>query len=92
MSTSPWICLQFRDNYDLAIIVSGDQDHLPAVQAVKNAGKTVVNVAFKDDIDKVPPGSAKLLNETADRSLVIPYKTFAEFLKVPVRKKQDEEK
>ena len=84
--------LQFRDNYDLAIVISGDQDHLPAVQAAKNAGKTVVNVAFKDDIDKAPPSNAKLLNETADRSLVIPYKIFAKFLKVPVKKKKDGDK
>jgi hypothetical protein len=32
--------------YDLAIIVSGDQDYVPAAQAVKDMGKPVVNVGF----------------------------------------------
>jgi uncharacterized LabA/DUF88 family protein len=36
----------FRDIYDVAVIVSGDQDYVPAVQAVKDSGKHVVNVAF----------------------------------------------
>ena len=72
--------LQMRDAYDIAIIVSGDQDYLPVVQAIKNAGKTVVNVSFKDNSGKMLPGGAKRLNEAADRPLIIDYATFADFL------------
>ena len=78
--------LQLRDIYDLAIVVSGDQDHLPAVQAVKNAGKTVVNVAFTDAEGNMLPGGAKQLNEAADRPLIIDYATFADFLGLSARK------
>ena len=43
-------------NYDLAVIVSGDQDYVPAAQAVKNMGKPVVNVAFKARNGVLLPG------------------------------------
>jgi hypothetical protein len=45
-------------NYDLAIIVSGDQDYVPAAQAVKNLGKSVVNVAFLARSGLLLPGGA----------------------------------
>lgn len=72
--------LQMRDTYDLAVIVSGDQDYLPAVQAVKNAGKTVVNVAFSARSGELLPGGAKRLNESTDWSLTVDYKTLAEYM------------
>ena len=77
--------LQLRDIYDLAVIVSGDQDYVPAVQAVKNAGKTVVNVAFTDAENNMLPGGAPQLNEVADRPLIIGYAKFAEFLGLSVK-------
>ena len=78
--------LQLRDIYDLAVIVSGDQDYVPAVQAIKNAGKTVVNVAFTDAENNMLPGGAPQLNEVADRPLIINYAKFAEFLGLSVKK------
>ena len=78
--------LQLRDIYDLAVIVSGDQDYVPAVQAVKNAGKTVVNVAFTDAKKNMLPGGAPQLNEVADRPLIIGYAKFAEFLGLSAKK------
>ena len=71
--------LQMRDIYDTAVIISGDQDYLPAVQAVKNAGKTVVNVAFSAN-GVLLPGGAKRLNECTDWSLTVDYRTFAQYL------------
>ena len=35
------------DMYDVAVIFSGDQDYVPAVRIVKDAGRMVVNVAFQ---------------------------------------------
>ena len=74
--------LQMRDIYDMAIIVSGDQDYLPAVQAVKNAGKIVVNVAFSDESGGVLPGGAMRLNEATDERVIVDYQTFGEYLEI----------
>jgi len=46
----------FLDQYDVAIIVAGDQDHLPAVEAVKNRGKQVFGVYYENSY------SSKLIN------------------------------
>ncbi|MGI9297451.1 MAG: NYN domain-containing protein [Gammaproteobacteria bacterium] len=72
--------LQMRDAYDIAVVVSGDQDYLPAVHAVKNAGKTVVNVAFSARSGELLPGGAKRLNESADWSLTVDHKTLMEYM------------
>ncbi|MCX6844315.1 MAG: NYN domain-containing protein [candidate division WOR-3 bacterium] len=62
-----------RDIYDAAVIVSGDQDYVPAVQYVKDKGKVVVNVSFKTRGGKLLPGGARRLNQMADWSLCVPY-------------------
>src|SRR3989338_1737838 len=36
--------VRLKDIYDIAVIVSGDQDYVPAVDAIKDFGKHVVNV------------------------------------------------
>ena len=74
--------LQMCDSYDAAVIVSGDQDYLPAVQAVKNAGKTVVNVAFSARSGKLMPGGAKRLNDSTDWSLIVDQKMLAKYMKL----------
>jgi uncharacterized LabA/DUF88 family protein len=48
--------ITLKSIYDLAIIVSGDQDYVPAVKSVKDAGKTVVNVAFLTKRNRLLPG------------------------------------
>jgi uncharacterized LabA/DUF88 family protein len=35
--------------YDVAIIVSGDGDYAPAVEAVKDMGRNVINIFFSDE-------------------------------------------
>lgn len=66
--------------YDTAVIVSGDQDYVPAVQQVKNLGKNVVNVSFEKEDGGLLPGGAKKLNEVTDWSLQIPFTEFQQAL------------
>jgi uncharacterized LabA/DUF88 family protein len=73
--------IMLRDSYDVAVVVSGDQDYVPAVQAVKDSGKRVVNVAFKTKGGKFLPGGARRLNEHTDRAISVPYDQFKKFLR-----------
>lgn len=61
--------VQFAHAYDLALIVSGDQDYVPAVQAAKNLGKQVVNVGFVARNGRLLSGGARRLNQTTDWSV-----------------------
>lgn len=72
--------LMLRDIYDVAIIVSGDQDYVPAVQVVKDSGKQVINVSFKTQNGKLLPGGAIRLNQTTDWNLEISYQDLANHL------------
>ncbi len=38
----------FKNNYDVAIVVSGDRDFVPAIQHVQSAGKRVEVAAYSD--------------------------------------------
>ena len=69
-----------RDIYDVAIIVSGDQDYVPAVQGIKDFGKRVVNVSFRTRQGTFLPGGARRLNQVADFSIEVPYERFHEFM------------
>ena len=66
--------------YDLAVIVSGDQDYVPATQAVKDMGKPVVNVAFLARNGKLLPGGARRLNQVTDWSMALEWDSFRAFL------------
>ncbi|TSA11864.1 MAG: NYN domain-containing protein [Deltaproteobacteria bacterium] len=66
--------------YDMAVIVSGDQDYVPVVQAVKDCGEKVVNVAFLTRSGQLLPGGARRLNQVTDWSLQISYDQFKTFL------------
>lgn len=69
-----------KDIYDIAIIVTGDQDYVPAVQIVKNFGKNVVNVAFETRGGQLLPGGARILNQVTDWSYHMKYDVLAECL------------
>lgn len=69
-------------NYDTAVIVSGDQDYVPAAQAAKNKGKHVVNVAFQARNGLLLPGGAKRLNQVTDWSIAIDWNDLKSFLAV----------
>ncbi len=72
--------LTLSDIYDVAVIVSGDQDYVPAVQVIKDRGKKVVNIAFETRGGKLLPGGARRLNHITDSSLKIPYSEFGDHL------------
>ncbi len=65
--------LELRPIYDLAIIVSGDQDYVPAVQAIKDSGKRVINACFLQTDGTLLPGGARRLNQVTDEVLEFPY-------------------
>ena len=71
-----------REIYDVAVIVSGDQDYVPAVQVVKDFGKIVVNVVFRARNGKLLPGGAWRLNQITDNSIEISYQELIEHLNI----------
>ena len=64
---------QLQNIYDIALIVSGDQDYVPAVQVAKDSGKTVINVAFEARNGRLLPGGARRLNQLTDHALIVKY-------------------
>jgi len=69
-----------REIYDIAVMVSGDQDYVPAVKKVKDFGRSVVNVAFKRRDGRLLPGGARRLNQVTDWSVSVSYEDFARHL------------
>lgn len=66
--------------YDVAVILSGDGDYVPAVQAVKDRGKHVINVSFLKKSGGVLPGGARRLNQATDRVIEVPHDVVSEHL------------
>lgn len=65
--------LKLSEIYDVAVIVSGDGDYVPAVQAIKDCGKRVVNVSFETRSGELLPGGARTLNQITDNVLIVKY-------------------
>lgn len=76
-----------KDIFDVAVVVSGDQDYVPAVDAIKNFGKHTVNVAFLQQDNKLLPGGAMRLNQATDRNIALGYSDIKEKLEI-----QDDQK
>lgn len=76
--------LFLKDIYDVAVIVSGDQDYVPAVEVVKDYGKRVVNVAFEMRNGRLLPGGARRLNQATDWSISLKHSELAGYLNIPV--------
>lgn len=74
--------ITLKDIYDIAIIVSGDQDYVPAVKVLKDYGKRIVNVSFRTRGGQLLPGGARRLNQVTDWSFDIPYGSLAEHLNI----------
>ena len=74
--------LLLKSNYDVAIIVSGDQDFVPAVEEVKNAGKRVINVVFRERGGNLLPGGAWRLNLATDDKIEVTASELSKYLKV----------
>ncbi len=60
------------DDFDVAFLVSGDGDFVPAVKAVQRKGKKVENVYFKNS-------SSRNLKSNCDKSLELTREILAEF-------------
>lgn len=60
----------FRDNYDAAILVSGDEDFVPAVQTVAAQGKVVVLWAMAEGLSPALKRSADFFFDLSDVLLV----------------------
>ncbi len=71
-----------KDIYDVAIIVTGDQDYVPAVEIIKDFGKRVINVSFKTRGSKSLPGGSRRLNAITDGVLEAAYSDLKGFLKI----------
>ncbi|HEX9021832.1 MAG TPA: NYN domain-containing protein [Nitrospirota bacterium] len=74
--------ISLTDIYDIAIIVSGDQDYVPAVQIAKDKGRHVVNVSFLARNGNILPGGARRLNQVTDWSYQVPYETLKSYLNI----------
>jgi uncharacterized LabA/DUF88 family protein len=72
--------IELRRIYDIALIVSGDQDYVPAVQVAKDSGKTVINVAFETRNGRLLPGGARRLNQMTDSSFSIKYHDLKQYM------------
>jgi uncharacterized LabA/DUF88 family protein len=72
--------LRLKDIYDVAIILSGDGDYVPDVQAVKDCGKHVINVSFLKKNGGVLPGGARRLNRATDRTIELHHGICAKYL------------
>lgn len=72
-----------RGIYDVAVIVSGDQDYVPAVQVIKDFGKIVINVVFRARNGKLLPGGARRLNQMTDTCIEIGHQELMEHLNIP---------
>jgi hypothetical protein len=77
--------LQLNDIYDVGIIVSGDADYVPAVRAVKDWGKHIVNVSFLKKSGGVLPGGARRLNQMTDRMIEVQYADMLKFMNITPR-------
>jgi len=71
-----------RGIYDTAIIVSGDQDYVPAVQVLKDHGKRVINVSFEGRNGRLLPGGARRLNEHTDKAVIVKFQDVKAHLKL----------
>lgn len=71
-----------KDIYDVAIIVSGDQDYVPAVDSIKDFGKHTVNVAFRKADGRLLPNGAKRLNQSTDRSIELSHSEMKQYLQL----------
>lgn len=77
--------LVLRDIYDAGIIVSGDGDYVPAVSAVKDLGKHIINVSFLKKSGGMLPGGARRLSKSTDRVIEVPYKDMQNFMRVTAK-------
>jgi uncharacterized LabA/DUF88 family protein len=77
--------LHLKEIYSVGIIVSGDGDYVPAVQAAKDHGRHMVNVSFLKRDGRLLPGGARRLNQNTDSTIEIDYAEMKSFMRLPQR-------
>ncbi len=77
--------LHLKEIYSVGIIVSGDGDYVPAVQAAKDHGRHMVNVSFLKRDGRLLPGGARRLNQNTDSTIEIDYAEMKSFMRFPQR-------
>jgi uncharacterized LabA/DUF88 family protein len=73
------------DIYDVAIILSGDADYLPAVAAVKAKGRLVYSVAFLGETGSPLPGGARRLRNAVDSQIDVPFEAVRRAMRIERR-------
>jgi uncharacterized LabA/DUF88 family protein len=63
--------LLFKDISDLAILFSGDQDYVPAIQSYKDSGKHIFAVNFETSNKRILPGGSYVLTRLVDKVVTI---------------------
>lgn len=71
---------KLKDIYDVAIVVSGDQDYVPAIDTIKDFGKHTINVAFLTEKNRLLPGGARRLGQSTDRSVELKHSDLKKYL------------
>jgi uncharacterized LabA/DUF88 family protein len=72
--------LTFKDISDLAILFSGDQDYMPAIQAYKDSGKHIFAVDFETSNNRILPGGSYALARLVDKVVTIRQDQIAELI------------
>lgn len=80
--------IRLSDIYDICILVSGDQDFIPAVQLIKDKGKNVYIPEFIMRNKTVVHAVSPKLKECVDGCIKIPFLSAEKFLRNPVLKKK----
>ena len=65
--------ITLSDIYDVALVVSGDADYIPPVQAIKRRGKLVYSVSFLTEEGRKLPGGAHRLERIVDGRIELPF-------------------
>lgn len=74
--------LSFKDISDLAILFSGDQDYVPAIQAYKDSGKHIFAVNFETSNKRILPGGSYALARLVDKIVTIRQEDIIELIEV----------
>lgn len=72
--------LRKANDYDLAVLFSGDGDYVPAVKVIQAAGKQVALMEFALRNGEILRGTSWRLNELADITISVPYEDLTKFL------------
>lgn len=68
------------NDYDLAVLFSGDGDYVPAVKVIQAAGKQVALMEFAIRTGETLRGTSRRLHALSDVTIAVPFEDFTKFL------------